>query len=92
MEDKIKMVLAASKMWNFRKENPYASDEEILKYISDYVHSLDIKDQKTKIGMIAAASKALAISKKNRYMTEKQMLRDFMREIPAISESISEKE
>jgi len=79
-------------MWSFRKENPYASDEEILKYISDYVYSLDIRDEKTKIGMIAAASKALALSKKNRYMTEKQMLRDFMRELPAISESISEKE
>ena len=85
MEEKIKMVSAASRVIKFRKQNPLAIDEEVFQDVSDYISEMkDIKDDKIKIGMIAAASKTFKISRENPKLTEKEVLRKVMNELPEI--------
>jgi hypothetical protein len=85
MEEKIKMISAASKVIEFRKQNPLAIDEEVFQNVTDYISEMtDIKDENIKFGMIAAASKAFNISKENPKLTEKEVLRRVMNEIPNI--------
>jgi len=85
MEEKIKMVSAASRVIEFRKQNPLAIDEEVFQDVSDYISEMkDIKNDKIKIGMVAAASKAFKISRENPNLTEKEVLKKVMDEIPNI--------
>jgi len=93
MEEKIKMVSAASRVIKFRKQNPLAIDEEVFQDVSDYISEMkDIKDEKVKIGMIAAASKAFKISRENPKLTEKEVIRKVMEEIPSIVLDIEQEE
>ena len=93
MEDQIKMVSAASRVIEFRKQNPLAIDEEVFQDVSDYISEMkDIKDEKIKIGMVAAASKAFKISRENPKLTEKEVLRKVMEEIPSIIFEINQEE
>jgi hypothetical protein len=90
MEEKIKMISAASRVMDFKKQNPLAIDEEIFQDVSDYISEMgDIKDEKVKFYMVAAATKALQISKKDPKLTEKQVLRQVMEEIPNLISSIN---
>ncbi len=93
MEEKIKMVSAASRVIKFRKQNPLAIDEEVFQDVSDYISDMkDVKNEKIKIGMIAAASKAFKISRENPKLTEKEVLRKVMEEIPMIILELSQEE
>ncbi len=93
MEEKIKMVSAASRVIEFRKQNPLAIDEEVFQDVSDYISKMDdIKDDKIKIGMIAAASKTFKISRENPKLTEKEVLKKVVGEIPNILSEIGQEE
>ena len=85
MEEKIKMISAASRVIEFRKQNPLAIDEEVFQNVLDYISEIDdTKNEKIKIYMVAAASKAFEISRKDPKLTEKEVLREVMNEIPNI--------
>jgi len=93
MEEKIKMISAASRVMDFKKQNPLAIDEEIFQDVSDYISEMrDIKDEKVKVYMVAAATKALQISKKDPKLTEKQVLKQVMEEIPNIILELDQEE
>jgi len=93
MEEKIKMVSAAARLIEFKKQNPLAIDEEVFQDVSDYISEMkDIKNEKIKIGMIAAASEAFNISKENPRLTEKEVLRKVMEEIPNILSELEQEE
>ena len=93
MEEKIKMVSAASRVIKFRKQNPLAIDEEVFQDVSDYISKMDdIKDDKIKIGMIAAASKTFKISRENPKLTEKEVLKKVMEDIPGILLELDQEE
>lgn len=84
MEIKIKMVSAASEALNFRKQKPNAIDEETFQYISDFIESQKINNQKIKIAMVASAEKALKMARENPNLSDKELLKRFMDEIPDI--------
>jgi len=93
MEEKIKMVSAAARLIEFKKQNPLAIDEEVFQDVSDYISGMkDIKNEKIKIGMIAAASEAFNISKENPGLTEKEVLRKVMEEIPNLLSGLNQEE
>lgn len=93
MEEKIKMISAASRVIEFRKQNPLAIDEEIFQDVSDYISQMkDIKNEKIKICMVAAASKAFEISRKNPKLSEKEVLRKVMEDIPGILSELEREE
>lgn len=92
MEEKIKMMSAASKTIEFRKQNPLAIPEEVFQDVSDYISKIKDIDEKTKIGMIAAASEAFNISKENPKLTEKEVLKKVMEEIPNILSGLNQEE
>jgi len=93
MEEKIRMVSAAARLIQFKKQNPLAIDEEVFQDVSDYISEMkDIKNEKIKIGMMAAASEAFKISKENPRLTEKEVLRKVMEEIPNILLELNQEE
>ena len=93
MEEKIKMVSAASRVIKFRKENPLAIDEEVFQDVSDYISEMkDIKDEKVKRCMVAAAAKAFKISREDPKLTEKEVLRKVINDIPGIVFEIEQEE
>jgi DNA-binding protein H-NS len=93
MEEKIKMVSAAARLIEFKKQNPLAIDEEVFQNVSDYISEMkDIKNEKIKIGMMAAASEAFNISKENPRLTEKEVLRMVVKEIPNILSGLNQEE
>jgi hypothetical protein len=85
MEEKIKMISAAARLMNYKKQNPFAIEEEVFQDVSDYISEMkDIKDEKIKIGMMATAAEAFNISKENPKLTEKQVLGRVMEELSGI--------
>lgn len=92
MEAQIRMISAASKVLSFRKQSPYAIDEDIFQYVSDFIETENIKDDKVKLAMIASAAEAFSISKKNPKFSEKDVLRELMAKIPMILESLEQEE
>ncbi|MBS3080759.1 hypothetical protein J4221_04775 [Candidatus Pacearchaeota archaeon] len=90
MERAIKMISSASKSLHYLKNNPYAIDEEIFQYITDYISEESIKDEITKRAMIASASRAIELRKKHKNMTEKQILKIVMEEVPGIINNIDQ--
>lgn len=93
MEEKIKMISAASRVIKFRKQNPLAIDEEVFQHLLDYISEMgDMKNEKIKIYMVAAASKAFEISRKNPRLTEKEVLRTVMEDIPSILLELDQEE
>ena len=93
MEEKIKMISAAARLIEFRKQNPLAIEEEIFQDVSDYISEIkDVKTEKMKINMIAAASEAFNVSKKNPKLTEKEILKKVIEEIPNILLKLNQEE
>ncbi|MDD5191899.1 MAG: hypothetical protein PHH54_00510 [Candidatus Nanoarchaeia archaeon] len=93
MEEKIKMISAATRVIKFRKQNPLAIDEEVFQDVSDYISEMDdIRDEKVKRCMVAAAAKAFKISREDPKLTEKEVLRKVMDEIPGMVLEIEQEE
>jgi hypothetical protein len=90
MEAQIRMISAASKVLSFRKQSPYAIDEDIFQYVSDYISEENVKDEKVKLAMIAASAEAFDISRKNPKFSEKDVLRELMGKIPGIIANLEE--
>ncbi|VVB77716.1 Uncharacterised protein [uncultured archaeon] len=90
MEIQIKMVSAASEVFNYKKKNPIAIHEEIFQHVSDHIKEQRIRDGHIKLAMIAAAGKAFEIANKNPDLSEKEQLKQFVDHIPEILASIEE--
>ena len=90
MEIQIKMVSAASEVFNYKKKNPTAIHEEVFQHISKHVTNQQIRDQRIKLAMIAAAGKAFEMANQNPDVSEKELLKQFVDKIPSILETMDE--
>lgn len=90
MEIQIRMVSAASEVFDYKKKNPTSIHEEVFQHISDHIKGQRIKDQHIKLAMIAAAGKAFEIASKNPELTQKEQLKDFMEHIPEVLANIEQ--
>ena len=64
MEIQIRMVSAASEVFNYKKKNPTAIHEEVFQHISNHLAEQRIRDQRIKLAMIAAAGRAFEMQLK----------------------------
>ncbi|MFA5258815.1 MAG: hypothetical protein WC979_06195 [Candidatus Pacearchaeota archaeon] len=90
MEIQIKMVSAASEVFNYKKKNPTAIHEEVFQHISNHLAEQRIRDQKIKLAMIAAAGRAFEIASKNPDASEKELLRQFVEQIPSVLSAMND--
>lgn len=87
MEQKIKMMAAASEALHYLMSHQNATDEEVLQYVTDFIMNEHVKDDDIKFGMIAAATETYKMYRENPKMTEKEYLRKVMENIPRILEN-----
>lgn len=80
--EEIKMISAISEAFKFKKTNPKADSESILKHISGFVQ--EEKTHDSKMAMIAAVSKAVSISEKYNFLSDKEIIRKVMPELKEI--------
>jgi hypothetical protein len=92
MEDKIKMISAATQVLTFRKSNPLAIDEEIFQHVTDYIAQEGIRDEKTRRAMIATASRTFKLSRECPNLSEKEILKKVMEDIPEILTNIEDED
>lgn len=90
MEIQIRMVSAASEVFNYKKKNPTAIHEEVFQHISNHVADQKIRDQRIKLAMIAAAGRAFEMASKNPDVSEKELLKQFVEQIPSILATMDE--
>ena len=89
MEEGAELVPAITEAFRYKKKNPMAGEDEVLKYILKF--SKMEKRKNVKIGMVSAASKTAQLLEKNPRLTEKEVIREVVKEIPNILLTINEK-
>ena len=87
MEKSVKMIAAATAALDYKRSNPGAGHDEVLKHIFSSTRSE--RDAESKIGMVAAASKAVEILNKNPGLKDKEVLRIVINEMPKMITSIT---
>jgi hypothetical protein len=87
MEKSVKMIAAASAALYYKRSNPAAGNDALLKYIFGSTRSE--RDPEAKIGMIAAASKASEILEKFPNLKDKEILKIVISEMPEMINSIT---
>ncbi len=85
-ETKIRIISSVSEVFKFKKENPKADYESLIRYIVKIAR--EEKDKNKKIAMISAAAKAASYIEKNPLITEKEAIRKIMSEIDDIENKI----
>lgn len=86
MEDKITMIVAANSVLSYKKKNPIAEAEEVLKYV---MSSVDAKGDAKILG-IAAANYVLKYISTHPNATEKEVMQSLTNEINSILDSTRE--
>lgn len=86
LKEEVKMIEAVSEVFSFKKDNPNADSEKILRHISKFVKKYP--NRETKRAMIAAASKALSIFEQYNFLSEKEVIKRIMPELREILEKI----
>lgn len=90
MEDKIKMMAAATEALRFLRMNPKSMDSEVLQSVADLIAEQNIRDNSVKFAMIAAASETYKIfMKESEKLNDKEILKEVMQRIPFILESMN---
>lgn len=87
MEEGAELVPAITEAFRYKKKNPMAREDEVLKHILKFSK---MEKKNVKIGMVSAASKTVKLIEKNPRLNEKEVIREIMREIPSILLTINE--
>ena len=87
-EKGVNMIAAVSKALAFRKNNPRADSEMIMKHVSRFIEATE--DDGAKLGMIAASSRAVYILEREPNLTDKEIIKRVMKELPEIKSRIDE--
>lgn len=82
MEEGAELVPAITEAFRYKKKNPMAGEDEVLKHILKF--SKMEKRKNVKMGMVSAASKTVKLIEKNPRLNEKEVIREVVKEIPNI--------
>jgi len=82
------MVNAASLALEYKAKHPSALEEEILKYVLNY---LEVKPE-LKIVSVASANEVLKIQKMSKTLSDKEIMQAFMNNLPKLVASLVEEE
>jgi len=82
---KVKMISALTEALNYRKKNPKADEEAIMKQVARFVSKE--KNEDSKIAMIAAASRGIKMLERKE-MLDRQVIKQVMAELPEIINKI----
>ncbi len=85
-EEGAELVPAITEAFRYKKRNPLASEDEVLKHILKF--SKSEKKKEVKMGMISAASKTIKLMEKSPRLNEKEAIKGVVKEIPAIISTI----
>lgn len=85
VDEKIRMLASIHEVFNFKKKNPEADAEKVIKHISKFV--VQEKHKETKMAMIAAASNALKLLETNSF-SEREIIKKIMPELKEIMDKI----
>jgi hypothetical protein len=80
-DGKVVMMIAAGKALGYKKQNPGADHEEILKHVMNNIHG----DKESKINAIVAANRALKYIQENPELGDKKVMQKIMDELDEIS-------
>lgn len=78
------MVNAATKALEYRTKKPAATEEEVIKYVLNY---LEVKPELKIIG-VASANEVLKIQKLSKSSSEREIMQIFMNNLPKLSASL----
>ncbi len=81
MEKGVELIPAITEAFKYKKRNPLAAEDEILKHILKFARQ---ESKGTKIGMISTASKTIQLLERNPRLTEKEVIGEVVKEIPDI--------
>lgn len=87
MKEGVKLVPAITEAFRYKKKNPFAGEDEVLKHILKFSKQ---ERKNVKIGMVSAASKTVQLIDKNPHLNEKEVIREIVKEIPNIISIINE--
>ncbi len=87
MEKGVELIPAIAEAFKYKKKNPLAAEDEILKHILKFAKQ---ESKSIKIGMVSTASKTIQLLEKNPRLTEKEAIREIVKEIPHILLKINE--
>jgi len=86
MEKEVKMISTVSAVLDFKRKNPGADSEKILRYVADFVSKE--KDYDTKISMMATGTKAVSIIERNPRLSEREVIKKIVELLPEINSNI----
>lgn len=78
--EKIAMIVGASSALSYRRKNPSADSEEILKYV---IKTIEV-NKKAKVFGVAAANFVMKYISQNSQATEREVMQNLTNEIPKI--------
>lgn len=81
MEEGGELIPAITEAFKYKKKNPLATEDEVLKHILKFSKQ---EKKNVKIGMVSTASKTIQFIDKNPHANEKEVIREIVKEIPNI--------